>query len=334
MPKAKKSEKRIKKENYWFRLQHTAQTYKSALFINADNVSSKQICMIRAKLRDIGAVMIMGKNTLMKAALTAANTAPVEGDDDYEARKDTFQKNDNIEKIISQLRGNINIIFTNGDLTDIKSILDKEVRPSPAKAGMIAPDDVTIPAGPTGLDPKQTSFFQNLQISTKIVKAQIDILAAKQVITAGDKIDGTQALLLDKLKIYPFSYKMEVTKVLQDGSIYDANILNLNTATILSKFKKGCAVQAQLGLAAGFPTQVSVPHSLLNGFKNFVAVCAESGYSFPEASKYLEAAKNAPAAGAAGAGASKGAEPVVEEKKEEVEDVDMGGLFGDEDDGY
>jgi len=33
------------------------------------------------------------------------------------------------------------------------------VRPSPAKPGMIAPGDVTIPVGPTGLDPKQTSFF-------------------------------------------------------------------------------------------------------------------------------------------------------------------------------
>ena len=44
--------------------------------------------------------------------------------------------------------------FTNGDLSDVKKILDEEVRPSPAKAGMIAPADVTIPAGPTGLDPK------------------------------------------------------------------------------------------------------------------------------------------------------------------------------------
>lgn len=109
----------------------------------------------------------MGKNTLMKAALTHANTEPAADD---EARKG-WEANPNIEKILTQLRGNTNIIFTNGDLSDVKAVLDKEVRPSPAKAGMIAPDDVTIPAGPTGLDPKQTSFFQTLQIQTKIVKA-------------------------------------------------------------------------------------------------------------------------------------------------------------------
>jgi len=108
--------------------------------------------------------MIMGKNTLMKAALTAANTAPEEGDDDYEERKDTFEFSPNIEKIIGQLRGNINLIFTNGDLGEVKDILDKEVRESPAKPGMLAPKDVWVPKGATGIDPKQTSFFQTLQI--------------------------------------------------------------------------------------------------------------------------------------------------------------------------
>jgi len=158
--------------------------------------------------------MLMGKNTLMKAALGKAGKAPEEGDSDYDDRKDTFKENPNIEKIMGQLRGNINLIFTNGDLSEVKAVLDSEVRPSPAKAGMLAPDDVWIPAGPTGLDPKQTSFFQTLQIQTKIVKAQIDIVVAKQVIFVGEKIDSTQAALLDKLKIYPFAYKMHVKKVL------------------------------------------------------------------------------------------------------------------------
>lgn len=108
--------------------------------------------------------MIMGKNTLMKAALTAANTAPVEGDSDYEERKDTFVYSSNIEKIVGQLKGNINLIFTNGDLSEVKGCLDAEVRESPAKPGMLAPKDVWVPGGPTGLDPKQTGFFQTLQI--------------------------------------------------------------------------------------------------------------------------------------------------------------------------
>jgi len=111
--------------------------------------------------------MIMGKNTLIKAALTDANT------------KAEGEESEKLEKIINQLKGNTNLIFTNGDLTDVKACLDSEVRESPAKTGMLAPKDVSVPVGPTGLDPKNTQFFQNLQIQTKIVKGQIDITSQK-----------------------------------------------------------------------------------------------------------------------------------------------------------
>lgn len=41
MPKIVKSDKRIKKEKYWARLQHIVANYKNAAFIDANNVSSK-----------------------------------------------------------------------------------------------------------------------------------------------------------------------------------------------------------------------------------------------------------------------------------------------------
>jgi large subunit ribosomal protein LP0 len=325
----KKSEKRIKKEDYWVRLQKVAAKYNNVMFVDANNVSSKQIANIRRELRKINAYMIMGKNTLMKAALKHANTKPEPEDEDYEERKDSWKFNDNIEKILGQLKGNTNLIFTNGDLGEVKTVLDNESRPSAAKPGMIAPDDVSIPAGSTGLDPKQTAFFQNLNIQTKIVKAQIDIIAEKQVIFKGDKIGGTEAALLDKLKIYPFKYKMEVSKVLQNGSMFDAAVLDLSTEVILAKFKNAINIQASISLASGYSTAASAPHTVAAGFKNLLAISIATGFEFKQATAFINAAKNAPAAGAA-SGPAKAAE-VVEEKKEEAEDVDMGGLFGDDD---
>jgi len=105
---------------------------------------------------------------------------------------------------------------------------------------------------------------------------------------------------------------MVVSKVLQDGSLFDAKVLDLSSDSILAKFKSACGVQASLSLGAGFPTSASAPHSLLNGFKNLVAASAASGYDFPQATALLEAAKNAPAAGAAAATGPAEAAPVVE----------------------
>ena len=36
---------------------------------------------------------------------------------------------------------------------------------APARVGLVAPNDVVVPAGNTGLDPSQTSFFQARQYS-------------------------------------------------------------------------------------------------------------------------------------------------------------------------
>lgn len=196
---------------------------------------------------------------------------------------------------------------------------------------MIAPDNVTIPAGPTGLDPKQTSFFQQLQIQTKIVKTQIEIVAEKQVIFKGDKIGSTEATLLDKLKIYPFEYKMEIKKVLQNGSIFEPAVLSLSNELLIAKFKNAIKLTASVSLALGYSTKASAPHTLLNGFKNLVGVSAVTGFEFKQAKAMLEAANNAPAAVAAPTATKAAAQ--AEEKKEEAEDIDMGNLF-DNDEEY
>ena len=95
---------------------------------------------------------------------------------------------------------------------------------------------------------------------------------------------------------------------------------------------------ASVSLRIGYPTLASAPHSLINGFKNLLAVAAVTEIEFKEAQmvkEYLKdpskfaaaAAAAAPASSAAPAAASA---PKKEEKKEESEeeDDDMGfGLF-------
>jgi large subunit ribosomal protein LP0 len=151
----------------------------------------------------MGAKMIMGKNTHMKAAIAdlTQEPDPKKDGDDYEARKANYKPRPHLNIVAAQLRGNTGMIFSNGDLGAIKEILDTHVRGAPAKVGSIAPKDVIIQPGPTGMDPKQTGFFQALNIATKIVKAQIEITTPVTVITEGDKVTPSQAALLDKLKI-------------------------------------------------------------------------------------------------------------------------------------
>lgn len=104
---------------------------------------------MRKQFREMGAVMCMGKNTLMKKAIWELM------EEDKAAGKERPQ----LKIIRDALVLNVGLIFTDGDLTAIKKVLDTQVREAPAKVGSLAPSDVEVKAGPTGMDPKQTSFF-------------------------------------------------------------------------------------------------------------------------------------------------------------------------------
>merc|ERR1719234_755504 len=85
---------------------------------------------------------------------------------------------------------------------------------------------------------------------------------------------------------------------------------------------QGISNVASVCLQIGYPTVASVPHSIVNGFKNLLAVAAETDITFPEAESmkaYLADpsafAVAAPAAAAEEAPAAK--EEVKEESEEE-----------------
>ena len=315
----KKSEKRLKKEDYWKKLWALTDEYKKAVLVDVDNVSSQQLNKIRHKLRPIGAKMLMGKNTLMKSSLAYKMRKPEETDEDFDERKDTWKDCSELDNIVKLLKGNTGIIFSNGDLSEVKKVLDDESREAPAKVGAIAPIEVWIKAGSTGLDPKQTSFFQQLNIQTKIVKTQIEIVADKKIITAGMKIEATHAALLDKLKIRPFSYKMHVKKVYDNGQVFGPEILDITSSDILKRFQSSITNMASISLASGYVTKPAIPHIIMNSFKNLAAVTFDSDYSFKQADKMKEAAKNSVQAAptAASAAPAKAAAKVEEKPKEE-----------------
>merc|ERR1719337_826724 len=138
------------------------------------------------------------------------------------------------ESIIPVMRGNLGFIFTNGDLDSIMETLKEFVKPSAAKAGVIAPCSCTIPKGPTGLDPAQTSFFQALNIATKINKGSIEIINDCTVIKEGDKVGSSEAALLAKLNVKPFEYGL-VVHYIWEGGVFSPDVLAITDEVLVGK---------------------------------------------------------------------------------------------------
>uniref|UniRef100_A0A8C1FET2 60S acidic ribosomal protein P0 n=1 Tax=Cyprinus carpio carpio TaxID=630221 RepID=A0A8C1FET2_CYPCA len=282
------------KSNYFLKIIQLLDDYPKCFIVGADNVGSKQMQTIRLSLRG-KAVVLMGKNTMMRKAI-----------------RGHLENNSALERLLPHIRGNVGFVFTKEDLTEIRDLLLANKVPAAARAGAIAPCEVTVPAQNTGLGPEKTSFFQALGITTKISRGTIEILSDVQLIKPGDK------------------------QVYDNGSVYSPEVLDITEDALHKRFLEGVRNIASVCLQIGYPTLASIPHSIINGYKRVLAVAVETDYSFPLAEKvkaYLaDPTAFAVAAPAASAAVEKAAAPAAKEEapKEESEesDEDMGfGLF-------
>merc|ERR1719337_668739 len=257
----------------------------------------------------------MGKNTMMRKAI-----------------RGHMENNPNLERLLPHIKNNVGFVFTKEELVNVRDLLLANKVKAPAKAGALAPLDVIVPAQNTGMGPEKTSFFQALSIPTKITRGTIEIVNDVHLIKTGDKVGMSEATLLNMLKISPFTYGLVVQKVYDSGSVFDPEILDITDEDLKSKFMSGVANVAALSLAISYPTIASVPHSVVNGMKNLLAVAAVTDITFKEAEMVKEfladPSKFAAAAPAAAAVAAPAAAAAKEPEPESEEDDDMGfGLF-------
>jgi len=275
--------------------------------------------------------MVVGKNTVIKKAISLRQRAPESTDEDFDWRKSHYTEVNSIDKIAALLKGKVALIFSDAPIHELKSIIESNKKPAAAKVGLVAPIDVSIPPGPTGLDPSQISFFHALNMSTKIQKGQIEIAKEFKVCTAGKKVANSEAVLLQKLNIKPFAYGMEIQFVFDEGTVLTPDIFNMDPNTIAEKFRKVATNMAALSLALGQPNALSVPHMIVNSFKNIASIALESGLTFKQLSGLSSGGASTGKKDAPKADNKKEAAKVVEEVKAEPEAaVDMGGMFDDE----
>ncbi|KEZ44352.1 DNA-(apurinic or apyrimidinic site) lyase [Scedosporium apiospermum] len=304
------------KAAYFEKLRGLLEEYKSVFIVSVDNVSSQQMHEIRQSLRGEG-VVLMGKNTMIRRALrTFIADLP-----DY-------------ERLLPFVRGNVGFVFTNADLKEVRDkILNNRVA-APARAGAVAPVDVWVPAGNTGMEPGKTSFFQALGVPTKIARGTIEITTDLKLVEANTKVGPSEATLLNMLNISPFTYGLGIVQVYDQGNVFPPSVLDITDEQLLETLQKAITTIATISLATNFPTLPSIAHSLINGYKKVLAVAVVTEYGWPEIEELKDRIANpdayAAAAPAAGAGADAGAakEEAKKEESEEEESEDEGGFGG------
>lgn len=263
-----------KKQQYFDKLKYCLNKYTKIIIVNADNVGSSQLQQIRKALRG-SAEILMGKNTTVRKVL-----------------REYMKTDPKVGQLFGIVKNNVGFIFTNNDWDNVEKVLLQQRVGCAAKENTIAPNDVTIPAGPTGLEPIQTGGFAACNIPTKIIRSQIEICSPVNILKMGQRIGATEAAILKKLRIMPFTYGLEIVCFYQDGAVFSREVCCPSNDSLMVKFLGGLNNVASVALEIGFPTLASLPHVLTTAYKNVLSFAVETDYSFPAAEKIKQYIKD------------------------------------------
>ncbi|KAL9110233.1 MAG: hypothetical protein Q9227_005140 [Pyrenula ochraceoflavens] len=301
---------------YFDKLKGLLDDYKSIFIVTVDNVSSQQMHEIRRALRG-EAIVLMGKNTMVRRAI-----------------KGFIADFPEYERLLPHVKGNVGFVFTNGDLKDIRAKIISNKVAAPARAGAVAPADVYVPAGNTGMEPGKTSFFQALGVPTKIARGTIEITSDLKLVEMNSKVGASEATLLNMLNISPFSYGMGISQIYEEGQVFSPNVLDIEESQLLKALSSAITTIASISLATNYPTLPSVMHSIVNAYKNAISVAVETDYSWEAIDELKDRIANPDAYAAAAPTTATEAAPTTaaeekkeESEKEESEDEGFGGLF-------
>ena len=149
------------------------------------------------------------------------------------------------------------------------------------------------------MEPGKTSFFQALGVPTKIARGTIEITTDLKLVEAGSKVGASEATLLNMLNISPFTYGMSIAQVYDGGQTFAPSVLDIKEEQLFKALNSAIATITQISLAANYPTLPSIMHSLMNSYKNVLAVAVETDYSWEGISELKDRIANPDAYAAA-----------------------------------
>ena len=270
-----------------------------------------------------------------------------------------------MEELESLLEGAVQpaIVHTNSmNAFQLYSELEKTKQGRAAKEGEVSPMDIVVEAGPTEFGPGPiVGEFNAVGIPAKIDKGKVAIQKTTTVVNKGEPISADLGIMLSKLDINPIEIGIILTGAIEDGFLFEADSLELDTDGIQSDiitatsgaFNLACNIRwfssqtmptllakasgeaTSVAVEAGITNDVTIPLFITRANARALALAGQLDSSALDdelAAALGAAASVAESAPAATSDAAESAEEVsAEEEAEEEEDAGfdgLGDLFG------
>ncbi|SFR59893.1 50S ribosomal protein L10 [Halogeometricum limi] len=218
------------------------ESYQSIGVVSVTGIPSRQLQSMRRELHG-SAALRMSRNTLTTRALEEVD--------------------DGLEQLTEFVYGQVALVGTNDNPFGLYKELEASKTPAPINAGEVAPNDIVIPEGDTGVDPGPfVGELQQVGASARIMEGSIKVTEDSHVLDEGEVVSEGLANVLSELGIEPKEVGLDLRGVYSEGVLFEPEELAIDVDEYRADIQSAAAGARNLSINAGYPTTQTAPTML------------------------------------------------------------------------
>mgnify|MGYP000188680601 CR=1 FL=1 len=220
----------------------TIESYDSVGIVDLTGIPSQQLQDMRRDLYGTAELRV-SRNTLLERALDEID--------------------DGFEQLTEFISGHVGLIGTNDNPFGLYKQLEASKTSAPINAGEVAPNDIVIPEGDTGIDPGPfVGELQSVGANARIQEGSIQVLEDSTVLESGEEVSADLSNVLSELGIEPKEVGLDLRAVYAEGVLFEPADLELDSEEYRSDVEAAAGRARNLAINASFPTAETLPAQL------------------------------------------------------------------------
>ncbi|PSQ13718.1 50S ribosomal protein L10 [Halobacteriales archaeon QS_8_69_73] len=213
--------------------------YDSVGVVDVTGIPSRQLQDMRRGLYGTAALRI-SRNTLIERALEEAGGER--------------------SSLAEHVSGQVGLIGTDDNPFGLYQQLEASKTPAPINAGEVAPNDIVVPEGDTGVDPGPfVGDLQQVGANARIEGGSIKVVEDSTVLETGEEVSADLANVLSELGIEPKEVGLDLRSVFSDGVLFAPEELDIDVDDYRADVESAAAGARNLAVNADYPTARTAP---------------------------------------------------------------------------
>jgi len=216
------------------------QEYDVIGILDMQSLPARQLQEIESEIEEFADIK-MSRKTLMNIALDNTEKEGLDELDTDEAMQPAF-------------------IFSKKDPFQLYSLIQANQTSAAADGGEIAPNDIEIPEGDTGIGPgPMLGKLQGAGAQVQVDDGSIHVQNPAVIVEAGDEITADDAEILNQLGIEPLQIGLDLVIAYSDGEVFTSEELDIDTEAYRQDIESAATAGFNLAVNAGVVNETTAP---------------------------------------------------------------------------